>query len=335
MKTQIVYSEEFGKHDNMSHPENAQRLHVMMEELRSAPFFNKLEIIEPDLLPEKTLYNVHSDQMIEQIKEMSNKYESWIDMDTYVCQSDFETARLAAGGLVKVCNNVIKEKVKNAFALVRPPGHHATKNRSMGFCLFNNAAIAADLIAKQGKKVLIFDPDVHHGNGTQDIFYDRKDVLYQSIHLTPHYPGTGGIDELGKGDGRGYTVNAPLSYGYGDIAVKKLMDEIFLPISKQFKPDFIIVSTGFDSHYKDPLGGLRFTTNLYGEIIKKLNKVQSKIACTLEGGYNLNWIGKCLVSQVGEMVDSPVKFDEKVAEEKDVENLINKLKNGLDSYWNI
>jgi acetoin utilization deacetylase AcuC-like enzyme len=335
MKTQIVYSEEFGKHNNMSHPENAQRLHVMMEELKNAPFFNKLEIIKPEILPEKTLYNVHSDQMIEQIKEMSKKYESWIDFDTYVCQSDFETARLAAGGLVKACDNIMKEKAKNAFALIRPPGHHATKNRSMGFCLFNNAAIAADLITKKGKKVLIFDPDVHHGNGTQDIFYDRNDILYQSIHLTPHYPGTGGIEELGAGDGEGFTVNAPLTYGYGDKAVKKLMDEIFLPISKQFKPDLIIVSTGFDSHYMDPLGGLKYTTSLYGDIIKKLKKVQQKIACTLEGGYNLNWIGKCLASQVGEMADSPIQFHEKVIEEEDVEDLIKKLKNRLDSYWNI
>lgn len=335
MNTQIVYSEEFSKHNNVSHPENAQRLLVMMEELKKTPFFDELDIIKPDILPEKTLYNIHSKEMIEQVKEMSKKYESWIDLDTYVCQSDFETARLAAGGLVKVCNNIMTKKVKNAFALVRPPGHHATRNRSMGFCLFNNAAIAADLITKQGKKVLIFDPDVHHGNGTQDIFYNRNDVMYQSIHLTPHYPGTGGIDEIGIGDGEGYTINTPLSYGYGNKAVHSLIDEIFLPIAQQFKPDLIIVSTGFDSHYLDPLGGLKYTTNLYGEMIKKLKKIQQNIACTLEGGYNLNWIGKCFVSQIGEMADSPLKFDEKVNEEENVEDLIKELKNKMDSYWKI
>ena len=287
MKTQIVYSDEFSKHNNMSHPENAQRTYVMLDELKDAPFYNGLEFIKPDMLPEKSLYEVHSSEMIEQIKEMSKKYESWIDLDTYVCESDYETARLAAGGLVKACNNVIKEKAKNAFALVRPPGHHATKNRSMGFCLFNNAAIAANMLTKQGKKVLIFDFDVHHGNGTQDIFYDRKDVLYQSTHLSPHYPGTGSIDEIGVGNGQGYNINAPLSYGCGNTSVTKLLDSIFLPIAKQFNPHIIVVSTGYDCHYQDPLGGLKFTTDFFGEMIKKLKKIQPKIVCII-GKMNLN-----------------------------------------------
>ena len=335
MKTQIVYSHEFSKHNNISHPENAQRLNVMMDELKDAPFYNELEFIKPDILPEKSLYEVHSSEMIEQIKEMSKKYESWIDLDTYVCESDYETARLAAGGLVKACNNIIKEKAKNAFALIRPPGHHATKTRSMGFCLFNNAAIAANMLTKQGRKVLIFDFDVHHGNGTQDIFYDRKDVLYQSTHLSPHYPGTGDIDEIGIGKGEGYTINAPLSYGCGNNAVTKVLDSIFLPIAKQFNPDLIIISSGYDCHYQDPLGGLKFTTNFFGEMIKKYKKIQPKIVCTLEGGYNLNWIGKCLVSQIGEMIDNPLKFDEKVIEEENVEYLIKDQKNQLGKYWDI
>jgi acetoin utilization deacetylase AcuC-like enzyme len=335
MKTQVLYSDEFSKHDNVSHPENAQRLYVMMEELKHAPFYNDLEFIKPDLLPEKSLYEVHSSDMIEQIKEMSKKYESWVDLDTYVCESDFETARLAAGGLVKACNNVIEEKAKNAFALIRPPGHHATKTRSMGFCLFNNAAIAANMLTKQGKKVLIFDFDVHHGNGTQDIFYNRNDVMYQSTHLSPHYPGTGDIDEIGIGKGEGYTINAPLSYGIGNKAVTKILDSIFLPIAKQFNPDLIIISSGYDCHYQDPLGGLKFTTNFFGEMIKKYKKIQPKIVCTLEGGYNLNWIGKCLTCQIGEMTDSPVKFDEKVFEDENVEDLIKILKNQLGNYWKI
>lgn len=335
MKTQIVYSDEFSKHNNVSHPENAQRLYVMMDELEHAPFYNDLEFIKPDILPEKSLYEVHSSDMIEQIKEMSRKYESWVDLDTYVCESDFETARLAAGGLVKACNNVIKEKAKNAFALIRPPGHHATKTRSMGFCLFNNAAIAANMLTKQGNKVLIFDFDVHHGNGTQDIFYDRDDVIYQSTHLSPHYPGTGDIDEIGIGKGEGYTINAPLSYGVGNKAVTKILDSIFLPIAKQFNPDLIIISSGYDCHYQDPLGGLKFTTNFFGEMIKKYKKIQPKIVCTLEGGYNLNWIGKCLTSQIGEMTDNPVKFDEKVFEDENVEDLIKTLKNKLGNYWKI
>jgi len=335
MKTQIVFSEEFSKHNNMSHPENASRLNVMIEEINKAPFYKDLEFIKPEMLPEKTLCEIHSDRMIEQVKDISSVGESWIDMDTYVCRSDYETARLAAGGLLKACNNVIKGKASNAFALIRPPGHHATKDRSMGFCLFNNAAIAANELSKQGKKILIFDFDVHHGNGTQDIFYDRKDVLYQSIHLSPHYPGTGDVDEIGIGDGEGYTINAPISYGNGNSAVSKILDEIFLPVAKQFNPDIIIFSCGYDSHHLDPLGGLRFTTNFYGEMTARFQKIQPKIVCTLEGGYNLQWIGKCVVSQLGQMTNNIVKFDDSSDEHENVNEVINKIKNEIGSYWKI
>jgi len=335
MSTQIVFSEEFSKHNNRGHPENAERLNVMVQEIKKSSFYNDLEFIKPDILPEDLLYDVHSDRMIEQIKEMSTEYEAWIDMDTYVCNSDYETARLAAGGLLKASKNVIKGDADNAFALVRPPGHHATKNRSMGFCLFNNAAIAANELAKQGNKILIFDLDVHHGNGTQDIFYDRKDVLYESFHLSPHYPGTGDTNEIGIGEGEGYNVNAPLSYGNGDNSVLKLTDEIFLPIAKQFNPDIIIISTGYDSHHLDPLGGLRLTTNFYGDIIAKLQEIQRKIVCSLEGGYNLNWIGKCFVSQLGQMSGNEVDFKDSATEEENVNEIIKEIKNEMDRYWKI
>ncbi len=335
MVTQIVYSDEFNKHNNEGHPENAQRLKVMMEEIKKSSFYDELEFIKPEILSEKSLYEVHSNRMIEQIKEISLEGDSWIDLDTYVCKNDYETARLAAGGLVLTCENIINKKASNAFALVRPPGHHATRNRSMGFCLFNNAAIAANKLTKLGKKVLIFDFDVHHGNGTQDIFCDRSDVLYESLHLSPHYPGTGATEEIGVGKGEGYTINTPLYYGNGDNAVTKLLDDIFLPIAKQFKPDIIIMSCGYDSHHLDPLGGLRLTSNFYGKIFEKFQKIQPKIACTLEGGYNLKWIGKCLASQLGQMTGNTVEFDDKTSEEENVEEVISQLKNRLNKYWDI
>jgi len=335
MTTQIVFSEEFSKHNNMSHPENASRLHVMMEEIKKASFYKDLEFVKPEILPEKTLYEIHSERMIEQVKDISDEGGSWIDMDTYVCRSDYETARLAAGGLVKACNNVIKGKANNAFALIRPPGHHATRDRSMGFCLFNNAAIAANELSKQGKKTLIFDFDVHHGNGTQDIFYDRKDVMYQSTHLSPHYPGTGDIDEIGIGNGEGYTINAPLCYGNGNNTVSKVLDEVFLPVAKQFNPDLVIISSGYDSHHLDPLGGLRFTTDFFGEMTARFQKIQPKIVCTLEGGYNLQWIGKCLVSQLGQMTNNKVEFGDSADEHENVNEVINKIKNELGNYWKL
>lgn len=335
MVTQIVYSDEFNKHDSSGHPENAKRLYVMLEELKKSPIYDDIEFIEPEILSEKLLYEVHAERMIEQIKEISLTGDAWIDLDTYVCKHDYETARLAAGGLLTACKDVLSKKSDNAFALVRPPGHHATKNRSMGFCLFNNAAIAANELTKHGKKVLVFDFDIHHGNGTQEIFYDRNDVMYQSLHLFPHYPGTGSVQEIGIGEGTGYTINAPLYYGNGDKAVTKLLDKIFLPIAKQFKPDIIIMSCGYDSHHEDPLGGLRLTSNFYAKIIKKFQEIQPKIACTLEGGYNLKWIGKCFVAQLGQMTGKIVEFDDKTEEEENVDELIKQLKNELKKYWDI
>jgi len=336
MTTNIVYSKEFDKHDNIGHPENARRLQIMISELRKTSFYNELNVIEPEILPEEMLRSVHSDEMIKEIKDISSGGGSWIDLDTYVCSSDYDVARLAAGGVFQVCKQVLAGKADNAFALVRPPGHHASRDRSMGFCLFNNAAIAANDIAKKGKRVLLFDHDVHHGNGTQSIFYDRKDVMYQSLHLSPHYPGTGATNEIGFGeDGKGYTINTPLMHGNGDSAVSELFDEIFLPIAHQFKPDIIIVSSGFDSHHSDNLGGLAFTANFFGEMIKKLQKIQPKIVCTLEGGYNLNWIGKCLISQVGQMAGHPMDFKDSAEENPNVKNIIVDLKKELASYWKI
>ncbi|MGF3585217.1 MAG: histone deacetylase family protein, partial [Thermoplasmatota archaeon] len=271
----------------------------------------------------------------QEIKDISSGGGSWIDLDTYVCSSDYEVARLAAGGVLKVCKQVLAGRASNGFALVRPPGHHASRDRSMGFCLFNNAAIAANDIARKGKRVLLFDHDVHHGNGTQSIFYERKDVMYQSFHLSPHYPGTGGTSEIGLGPGRGYTVNAPLVHGRGNIAVSEVLDEVFLPIAQQFKPDIIIVSAGYDSHHSDNLGGLALTANFFGEIIKKLQKIQPRIVCTLEGGYNLSWIGKCLLSQIGQMTDHPMSFKDSVEENPDVKDIVKNLKKELSSYWKI
>jgi len=335
MTTQIAYSNDFSRHDNAGHPENAKRLHVMLNEMRNTSFYDELDFFEPDLISEEALYLLHSDEMIQQVKDLSSIGDSWIDMDTYVCKSDYETARKAAAGLLQLSRNVLDGKADNGFALVRPPGHHATHDRSMGFCLFNNAALTANEISKTGKQVLIFDCDVHHGNGTQYLLYDRKDIMYQSFHLYPHYPGTGPIEDIGDGDGKGYTINAPLSHGNGNEAVSQLLDEIFLPIARQFKPDLVIISSGYDSHHLDPLGGLKLTSNFFGEIIAKFQNIQPKIVCTLEGGYNLNWIGKCLVSQLGQMISRQVTFDDVTEEDTNVELIINKIKNELASYWKI
>jgi len=335
MNTQIVYSDKFRSHDNIAHPENSKRLDAMINELKKTSFYEKIEIIKPSILNEELLYDVHTKSMVEQVKYESIKENSWLDPDTYVCKNDFNIARLAAGGLVDLTINVLNNKAKNGFALIRPPGHHATKNRSMGFCLFNNIAIAANIALKKCKRVLIFDLDVHHGNGTQDIFYHKKNVLYQSFHLSPHYPGTGETNEIGIDEGIGYNVNTPLRHGNGDRAVNQLLDEVFLPISKQFKPDIIMVSCGYDSHHADVLGGLNLSVDMFGKMISKLQKIQQKIVCTLEGGYNLDWIGKCLISQIGQLIFEPLEIEKYADEEKDIKNVLKRIKNEMNVYWKI
>jgi acetoin utilization deacetylase AcuC-like enzyme len=335
MTTQVVYSDVFNKHDTADHPENADRLYVMLDAVEQAPFYKQLQFVEPEMLPEKLLYEIHTPEMIQRIKDISEHGDSWIDLDTYVCKSDYETARLAAGGVAQVCRNVVQGDAANGYALVRPPGHHASAERSMGFCLFNNAGIAAHELTKTGKRILIFDHDVHHGNGTQSIFYTRKDVMYQSFHLSPHYPGTGAVVEIGDGEGKGFTINAPLTFGHDDRAVAQLFDEIFLPITRQYKPHLIIISAGYDSHHADPLGGLKLTANFFGEIIKRFQEIQPKIVCTLEGGYNFQWIGKCFLSQLGQMLSHPIQFDDPVKGNNDVKAVLEKMKEELGNYWDL
>ena len=334
MKTEIVYSHSFDKHDNQFHPENAYRTDVMINSLKRSEIIDEVSIVEPTLIPEVNLYQVHTEEVIRQVKDLSFN-GGHIDIDTYVSRNDYETARLAAGGMLSLCKRVMDGQVDNGFALVRPPGHHATRSRSMGFCLFNNISLSAEEFVRMGKKVCIFDLDVHHGNGTQDIFYSSDQVLYQSFHLSPHFPGTGDIDEIGVDKGLGYTVNAPLYRHTGEHTVNNLFDEVFIPIMKQFDPDILLVSSGFDSHFADQMGGLFLSANYFGEMIEKLQTVQPKIVCTLEGGYNLKNIGNCFVSQIGQLCGKPQHIDGDPIEDTIDSKIVKQLIDMMNPYWDV
>ncbi|HOJ43758.1 MAG TPA: histone deacetylase, partial [Syntrophorhabdaceae bacterium] len=256
MKTGIVREDIYMEHVmDFYHPESPERLrriYAMLEDLGSE---NIERIPARDATHEEIAY-VHDKSYIESISATKGKSVR-LDPDTSTSPKSYEAAIKAAGGLLSLIDAVMEGKVDNGFALIRPPGHHAERNRAMGFCLFNNIAIGARYLENRHnlKRIVIVDFDLHHGNGTQHSFYRDATVLYFSTHQYPYYPGTGWIDETGEGEGRGYTVNVPFSYGMDDDDYMYAFKEVLVPIIEMYKPEIILVSAGFDAHYDDPLGG--------------------------------------------------------------------------------
>ena len=230
-----------------------------------------------------------------------------IDADTTLCPHSYDAAMKAAGGAVRAVDAVINKEVKNAFCAVRPPGHHATKHQAMGFCLFNNAAIAA-LYARQKhglERVAVIDFDVHHGNGTQDIFWDEPDMYYGSTHQMPLFPGTGAVSETGAGN----IVNTPLRSGADGAKIKEAFNDRLLPSLFDFSPDLLVISAGFDAHIDDPLAGLRLTTEDFRWLTLKLaefsdNHCEGRMVSLLEGGYDLRALGDCVATHVDVLLDA-------------------------------
>ena len=275
------------------HVESPKRLETIYHMVEKEISFPYLEI-NPRPAKEEEILTVHSPSYVSAIKETSGKERVHLDPDTATSPRSYEVALLAAGGLLEAIDFIMEGKIQNGFALIRPPGHHAEASRAMGFCLFNNVAIGAEhLIKKHGlKRIMIIDWDLHHGNGTQHSFYERSDILYFSTHQFPHYPGTGYWDETGKGSGEGFTVNVPLSSGKTDEDFLFIYRKILSPILAQYKPEFILVSAGFDIYQADPLGGMMITEEGFGALTSELLALaqdfsKERILFTLEGGYDL------------------------------------------------
>ena len=294
MKTGIVKDRRFANHDmgpfHVESPRRIEELNQMVEEEIHFPYLP----IEPRTAVSEEILRVHSSAYFEFLRRTSGRPPVMLDPDTSTSPDTFETALLAAGGGLKAVELIMEGRIRNAFALIRPPGHHAEAGRAMGFCFFNNIAVAAEhLIQKFGcRKVLIADWDVHHGNGTQNAFYDRNDVLYFSFHQTPLFPGTGGPGETGRGKGAGFTLNFPLLSGKGDEDLLWIYQRVLLPVAEQFKPEFILVSAGFDISACDPLGGMRVSPEGFGRLTAALmeaagTSAQDRLALFLEGGYDL------------------------------------------------
>ncbi|MEN3037830.1 MAG: histone deacetylase [Candidatus Kryptonium sp.] len=295
----LIYHEDYLKHDTGAwHPERKERLTAIVEHLRKSELNQKINWIAParrnDV--EKWILKVHTPRHVEFVKSSILSGVRLLDFgDTYVSKDSYSVAMLAVSGVLEGVDKIFSGEMDKIFCAVRPPGHHAESERVMGFCLFNNVAIAARYAQEMYGvgKVVIIDWDVHHGNGTQEIFYEDPTVLYISLHQYPFYPGTGSRDEKGSGRGYGFTLNFPMPAGSNDEDYLKIFGNEVVPALEKFQPEFIIISAGFDAHRDDPLAGMNLTeesfemmTKLTCEVAKKFSN--NRILSVLEGGYNLN-----------------------------------------------
>lgn len=296
MKTGIVKDWRYVEHDmGAAHPESPQRIRAIYEMLEEEKEFASLILIPPRTATKKEIALIHTQEYIEQIEETGGRERVYLDPDTSTSPRTYEISLLAAGGLLEAADWIMDRKAGNAFALVRPPGHHAEASQAKGFCIFNNVAIAAQYLAEKWglRRILIVDWDLHHGNGTQNAFYSRDDILYFSTHQFPHYPGTGHWSEVGDKRGRGFTVNVPLSPEKTDDDFLFIFRKLLVPIAVAYKPEFILVSAGFDIFEGDPLGGMEVSIKGFGAMAGELlnlahQTAQDRLLLTLEGGYNLS-----------------------------------------------
>jgi len=343
MDTGFVYHEDYLKHDTGAHPERAERLIHIMSELKEAGVTEKMKKVLPVKASKEQIAYVHTDAYMKGVERMCKEGGGLLDPDTPLCTESYEIALLSAGGVIKATDEVMNDSnnLKHIFALVRPPGHHATWNRGRGFCIFNNIAIAAEHLKRRyyANRILIVDWDVHHGNGTQEVFFDDPSVLYFSTHQYPHYPGTGWIDEVGKGEGDGFTVNVPLPAGTDDAGYLYALNNVLVPIAKEFEPEFMLVSAGFDAHAADPLAAMNVTTQGFGlfmDLIKEIaeKNCNGKIVISLEGGYNLDAIAKSAVSVFNSLLSRRERRRADMVSSGVVER-VEEIKGVQRRYWSI
>ena len=299
-RTGVIYHPIYLEHETNDHPERKERLIAILDRIGSSGL--DVEAITPRPATLDEVETNHSRDYIDQVRFISEERGGgYLDMDTVVSAASYEVALMAAGGVITGVDAVSND-LDNVFALVRPPGHHALRGRGMGFCVFNNVAIATRYARKKGfDRVLIVDWDVHHGNGTSASFYSDRSVMYFSTHQSPHYPGTGRVDEVGAGGAEGFTVNVPLPPGTGDFGYLMVYREILRPVALEFEPDIVFVSAGQDAHQGDPLSGMRLSTEGFGamaSIVKEVADIccEGRMVATLEGGYNLETLSDSIVA---------------------------------------
>lgn len=315
LRTGFYYDPFFLQHDTGQHPENAGRLQSLLKAIEGQTKLQSLVSLQPRAAEEKEIELIHDLRYIQSVKESCAEGEPFIgSMDCAISKETFAAAKLATGAVLDAVEKVARGQLDNAFCAVRPPGHHAEHAEAMGFCYFNNVAIAAEYLRRElgMQRVLIFDFDVHHGNGTQHSFEARKDVMYASIHQDPRtcYPGTGYASERGHGEGQGYTLNFPMQPYSGDEDYSHVLQQRILPLFREYQPDFVLLSSGFDAHRDDPLAQIELTVNGFDEIVQGMKELAFKYAggrlvSVLEGGYNYRSLAECVTSHLQLLLDDP------------------------------
>jgi acetoin utilization deacetylase AcuC-like enzyme len=338
MPTAYVTHPRYVDHTMAGHPEHAGRVEAIWSLLDETGLAARMARMTPEQVSDEQILAVHTRDHLTLLNRVHHeKLFAQYDSDTYLNPMSPEVARLAAGGAVMAVDQVATGAADNALAVVRPPGHHAIPGRGMGFCLLGNIAIAARHAqrAYQMDRVMIVDYDVHHGNGTQDMFYDDDTVLFLSTHQYPYYPGTGSLGETGSGRGEGYTINIPLPTGHGDDSYDAIYDMIVRPAAARFKPDLMLVSAGFDAHWRDPLAGMRLSLTGYANLTRKLIDMAAdlcggRIVFVLEGGYELGVLAHG-VSNVAHALLSDDDIGDPVGkhpgDDRDVSDLIARVRN--------
>lgn len=330
MVTDLVYHETFVKHEmSRGHPESPDRLRSAMKYIKRAGYLDNshLNLLTPEPVGLEEVYQIHGKAYLDGIREKSSRGGGFYTLDTEVNVHTYEAALLAAGGGIEAVDRIKAGKSNNAFILCRPPGHHAEYERAFGFCFINNIAVAANhLVQKCGiSRVMIVDYDAHHGNGTQNAFYSSNRVLYVGLQQDGRtlFPGSGFPDEMGIGTGLGYTINLPMYPGAGDVSYELAFSDVVEPIAEVFKPEFVLVSVGFDCHHQDPLTSLGLTTSGIAVINTCLKRIaethaSGRLAYFLEGGYNLDVMGMGSLNVLEELMGVPITEFNDVYTENDM-----------------
>jgi len=355
MKTAVIYSSRYLDHSTgFGHPESPDRLRAIISGIKSSAVLqDNCSLAAPREATLEEICAVHDKSYVKTVERFCSSGGGNFDEDTFLSPKSYEVALLAAGGAIKACELVMSREFDNGFALVRPPGHHsgvrgrALSASSLGFCVFNNVAIAAEALMKKFglKHVMILDIDVHGGNGTQEIFYDRPEVLFVNLHQRGIYPGRCFVEEVGEGKGKGFNINVPLPPMASDDVYLKAYEEVIVPIASQFKPQFLLISAGFDGHMSDPLASMRLSDAGYiFQFEKALSIAHDSGAkgpvAMLEGGYNLDVLSRVITSVIATMSGAPIKADLKMATSfsdivKEANATLKELKDTLSPYWKL